>query len=126
MTPGSHGSTFGGNPIATAAGVATIHAFEQQDVLAQCTSNAAYLRDKLTALKESYPKQLTAIRGLGLLIGVETKAPAIDLVNELREKHRVLILTAGKHVLRILPPLVTDETEIDAFIAAFDAVLKEL
>ncbi|WP_139691621.1 aspartate aminotransferase family protein [Sporolactobacillus terrae] len=125
MTPGSHGSTFGGNPFATAAGVATIQAFDQQDVLAQCTSNTAYFHEKLTALKESYPKQLTAIRGLGLLIGVETKAPAIDLVNELREKHHVLILTAGKYVLRILPPLVTDETEIDAFIAAFDAVLKE-
>lgn len=125
LTPGTHGSTFGGNPFSTAAGVATIEAFEKQDVIAQCVKNAAYLNQKLNSLKEKYAKQLTAVRGLGLLIGVETSAPAIDIVNEMREKHHVLILTAGKHVLRILPPLVTNETEIDQFIEAFDDVLKE-
>jgi acetylornithine aminotransferase len=125
LTPGTHGSTFGGNPFATTAGVATIEAFEKQDVIAQCVKNAAYLNQKLNSLKEKYANQLTAVRGLGLLIGVETAAPAIDIVNEMREKHHVLILTAGKHVLRILPPLVTNEAEIDQFIEAFDDVLKE-
>lgn len=125
FTPGTHGSTFGGNPFSTTAGVATIEAFEKQDVLAQCLKNAKYLTQKLNDLKEKYAKKLTAVRGLGLLLGVETAAPAIDVVNELREKHHVLILTAGKHVLRILPPLVTNEAEIDQFIAAFDDVLKE-
>jgi acetylornithine aminotransferase len=125
LTPGTHGSTFGGNPFATTAGVATIEAFEKQDVIAQCVKNADYLNQKLNNLKEKYAKQLTAVRGLGLLIGVETSAPAIDIVNEMREKHHVLILTAGKHVLRILPPLVTNEAEIDQFIEAFDDVLKE-
>jgi acetylornithine aminotransferase len=125
LTPGTHGSTFGGNPFATTAGVATIEAFEKQDVIAQCVKNADYLNQKLNNLKEKYAKQLIAVRGLGLLIGVETSAPAIDIVNEMREKHHVLILTAGKHVLRILPPLVTNEAEIDQFIEAFDDVLKE-
>ncbi|MCQ2010989.1 MAG: aspartate aminotransferase family protein [Sporolactobacillus sp.] len=125
LTPGTHGSTFGGNPFSTAAGVATIEAFEKQNVIAQCVKNADYLNQKLNDLKEKYANQLIDVRGLGLLIGVETTAPAIDIVNQLREKHQVLILTAGKHVLRILPPLVTNETEIDTFIAALDDVLKE-
>ncbi|MCL1632311.1 aspartate aminotransferase family protein [Sporolactobacillus sp. CPB3-1] len=126
FTPGTHGSTFGGNPFSTAAGVATIKAFKELNVTETCMKNAAYLNTELDTLKEKYPSHITAIRGLGLLIGVETTAPAIDIVNQLREKHHVLILTAGKHVLRILPPLVTDEAEINIFIKAFDSVLKDL
>ncbi|MCO7176383.1 aspartate aminotransferase family protein [Sporolactobacillus kofuensis] len=125
FTPGTHGSTFGGNPFSTAAGVATLEAFEKQDVLAKCTANANDLTMKLNEIKEKYPDQIKSVRGLGLLIGVETAAPAISIVNELRENYQVLILTAGKHVLRILPPLVTNESEIDAFIAAFTNVLIE-
>ncbi|GGL52692.1 aspartate aminotransferase family protein [Sporolactobacillus putidus] len=125
FTPGTHGSTFGGNPFATAAGVATLEAFEKQNVLEQCSKNAASLTNKLNELKEKHPDAIQSVRGKGLLIGVATFAPAIDIVNQMREKHQVLILTAGKNVLRILPPLITNENEINYFINALDQVLGD-
>lgn len=124
FTPGTHGSTFGGNPFATTAGLATLNAFDKQNVIEQCKKNAAYFMGKLQALKAAYPAQILEVRGKGLLIGVETAVPAIQLVNQLREDHQVLILTAGEKVLRILPPLVTNEKEIDTFIDALEQVLK--
>lgn len=124
FTPGTHGSTFGGNPFSTMAGIATLEAFKKQHVIEQCRENAACLNEKLKALKEKYPDKIETVRGKGLLIGVVTTFPAINAVNRLREKHHVLILTAGKQVLRILPPLVTQKDEIDRFIYALDDVLK--
>ncbi|WP_332238792.1 aspartate aminotransferase family protein [Sporolactobacillus sp. KGMB 08714] len=123
FTPGTHGSTFGGNPFATAAGVATLETFKKQNVLEQCRKNAASLTEKLNGLKKKYPGAIKEVRGKGLLIGVETFAPAIEWVNQLREEHRVLVLTAGKNVLRVLPPLVTNEAEIGYFTEALDKVL---
>lgn len=125
FTPGTHGSTFGGNPFATTAGVATLETFKKQNVLEQCKKNAAYLMQKLNGLKEKHPDVIQEVRGKGLLIGVETLPPAIDIVNQMREKQQVLILTAGKNVLRILPPLITNENEIDYFINALDQVLED-
>ncbi|MFT8317798.1 MAG: aspartate aminotransferase family protein [Sporolactobacillus sp.] len=126
LTPGTHGSTFGGNPIATTAGIATLETFKKLNVLSQCQANAAYLTDKLDQLKNKYPKNIKEVRGKGLLIGVETLAPAIDIVNQMRETEQVLLLTAGKNVLRILPPLVTNQEEINQFITALDRVLQSL
>ncbi|TGA97826.1 aspartate aminotransferase family protein [Sporolactobacillus shoreae] len=125
MTPGTHGSTFGGNPFATTAGVATLEAFEKQHVLEHCEKSAAYLNGKLIELKAKYPGLIKDVRGKGLLIGVETTFPAIDAVNQLREEQNVLILTAGKNVLRILPPLVVTNSEIDHFIKALGEVLNK-
>lgn len=124
ITPGTHGSTFGGNPLATAAGVATLETFQKQHVLEHCVQSAAYLNGKLLELKAKYPEAITDVRGKGLLIGVETTFPAIDAVTALREKHQILILTAGEEVLRILPPLIVEKKEIDTFIQALDEVLK--
>lgn len=126
FTPGSHGSTFGGNPLATTAGVATIEAMKKGDVLAECQKNAAYLIDKLTQLQKKYPKKMLAVRGKGLLLGIETAGEAIDAVNKAREEHHVLILTAGKHIIRILPPLTTNKNEIDLFLSALDKVFNSL
>ncbi|MFT8871799.1 MAG: aspartate aminotransferase family protein [Sporolactobacillus sp.] len=126
MTNHKHGSTFGGNPLATAAGVATLKAFEDQHVLETCRANAIYLSGKLKALAAQFPESICAVRGKGLLIGVETSGAASDIVTKLREQYHVLILTAGAHVLRILPPLVTNEEEIDEFIAALEGTLKSL
>lgn len=126
LTPGTHGSTFGGNPFATAAGIATLETFTKQNVLGQCRENAAYLNARLKELGTKFPQRIKDVRGKGLLIGVETLFPAASAVNRLREKHHVLILTAGEHVLRILPPLVTTRKEIDFFVAALNDVLKNL
>lgn len=124
FTPGTHGSTFGGNPFSTTAGVATLETFEKENVLERCKRNGAYLQKQLNGLKIKYPQQLTDVRGKGLMIGVQTSGAAIDLVNRLREEGHVLVLTAGEKVLRILPPLVTNKEEIDEFIQAFEAVLS--
>ncbi|MFX3619415.1 MAG: aspartate aminotransferase family protein [Sporolactobacillus sp.] len=126
LTPGTHGSTFGGNPIATTAGIATLETFKKLNVLSQCQVNAVYLTDKLDQLKNKYPQNIKEVRGKGLLIGVETFAPAIDIVTQMRETEQVLLLTAGKNVLRILPPLVTNQEEINQFITALDRVLQSL
>ncbi|RYL94370.1 aspartate aminotransferase family protein [Sporolactobacillus sp. THM7-4] len=124
FTPGTHGSTFGGNPFSTTAGVATLETFKKENVLARCTENGIYLAQKLSSLQEKYPDLIKDVRGKGLLVGVETSVKAIDLVNKLREKYQILILTAGEKVLRILPPLITDKDEIDHFISKLDAVLN--
>ncbi|MFT8389759.1 MAG: aspartate aminotransferase family protein [Sporolactobacillus sp.] len=126
FTPGTHGSTFGGNPFAATAGLATLDAFEKQHVIDQCKANAIYFNEKLMALKTQFPEKITDVRGKGLLIGVETAMPALPIVTALREMHHVLILTAGENVLRILPPLVTNEKEIDQFMKAFEQTIENL
>jgi acetylornithine aminotransferase len=124
MTAGSHGSTFGGNPFAMTAGLATLDVFAKNHIIDHCRSVATYLMKKLWALQASYPGLIKEVRGKGLMIGVETAFPALDAVNELRTKHHVLLLTAGKFVLRILPPLIVTSEQIDRFIAALDEVLS--
>ncbi|MTT31942.1 acetylornithine transaminase [Terrilactibacillus sp. BCM23-1] len=123
--PGSHGSTFGGNPLATTAGVATLETFDKEDILSKSIENGNYLSEQLSELKDKYKKLIISVRGKGLLLGLETAIPAADVVTKMRE-HQVLILTAGEKVARILPPLTTNKEEIDTFIQTMDLVLSQL
>ncbi|GGE29315.1 acetylornithine aminotransferase [Pullulanibacillus camelliae] len=126
FTPGSHGSTFGGNPLATTAGVATLEAIVEADLIPHAKEMGTYLKNVLEKLKETYPEHILEIKGKGLLVGVVTAQPAIDIVNKAREEQHLLILTAGPQVIRILPPLNTTSIEIDAFVQAFAKVLQSL
>jgi len=125
FSPGAHGSTFGGNPLASAAGVATIKTLLKSRVIEKGAENGHYLKTKLKALQQKYPDDIHEVRGKGLLLGLVTEQKASDIVY-LALKQHVLILTAGPHVVRILPPLTTTKEEIDHFITILDSVFESL
>ncbi|WP_019415220.1 aspartate aminotransferase family protein [Paenisporosarcina sp. TG20] len=121
--PGSHGSTFGGNPLATTAGLATVQYVVDQEIAQQAHKLGNYLSEKLKELQKEYA-QIKQVKGLGLLIGVVFEGSALDVVKKLLAK-KVLVLTAGENVLRILPPLTASTEEIDLFIQTLGQVLAE-
>ena len=123
--PGDHGTTFGGNPLATAAGLAVFEVFEKEDLLKNCTVMGKLFKEKLEALKEKYPDKIEDIRGVGLLIGVEPKEDIAPTVYKKLFENK--ILTSNCYgTIRIAPPLNITEEEIDVFINVLDKVLKEI
>ena len=123
--PGDHGTTFGGNPLATAAGLAVFEVFEKEDLLKNCTVMGKLFKEKLEALKEKYPDKIEDIRGVGLLIGVEPKKDIAPTVYKKLFENK--ILTSNCYgTIRIAPPLNITEEEIDVFINVLDKVLKEI
>jgi acetylornithine/N-succinyldiaminopimelate aminotransferase len=121
---GSHGSTFGGNPLVTTAGIATLEVLLNGDVMEHSRQMGEYLNDRLNLCKQKYT-EIDAIRGKGLLQGIVIKEKAAQVVQLAREKN-VLILMAGPDVVRILPPLTTTEEEIDGFISVMEKVFSQL
>jgi acetylornithine aminotransferase len=119
--PGSHGSTFGGNPLATSAGLATIQYMVDKEIPKEAQHLGNYLFGKLEDLQQEYP-QIKEVRGLGLLLGVVFEGSALDVVKQLLAE-KVLTLTAGEHVLRILPPLTASIEEVDLFVNTLGDVL---
>jgi acetylornithine/LysW-gamma-L-lysine aminotransferase len=115
----SHTSTFGGNPIACAAALATLEIIEKERLVEKAKILGAYFLEKLNRLKSS---QIREVRGLGLMIGIELKEKAGRYVQALMEKG-VIVLLAGSTVIRLLPPLVISEEEIDIVVDAIEAVL---
>ncbi|HUR68773.1 MAG TPA: acetylornithine transaminase [Candidatus Thermoplasmatota archaeon] len=111
--PGSHGSTFGGNPVAAAASLATLDVIEGERLLQNATTTGAYLREQLLArvpgLKET--------RGLGLLVGAEFKEPVAKRVKADAESAGLLVNAIGEHVLRLAPPLVVTREQCDEAVA---------
>jgi acetylornithine aminotransferase len=120
--PGSHGSTFGGNPLASSAGFATLKEMTTSAVLENCETMGQYLYSKITKLQTTYPF-IKAIRGKGLLIGIEINGDAGKAV-EYALQEKLLIITAGPNVIRLLPPLTVTTEEIDAFEKLFINVLE--
>ncbi|GGH85507.1 acetylornithine aminotransferase [Pullulanibacillus pueri] len=123
--PGSHGSTFGGNPLAATAGLATLDVFESDEILETAQKNGKYLLTALQDLQAQFPDQIKEVRGKGLLLGLVTTTEAIKIVNKARDL-QVLVLVAGPNVVRILPPLTTTEAEIDACLAVLKDVFQQL
>lgn len=111
--PGSHGSTFGGNPLATAAGVATVSRMINSDILSDVQEMSVYLDCQLESLKAQF-SAIKDIRGKGLLKGLVVETNALDIVKQ-AISHNLLVLTAGPNVVRILPPLTVTKSEIDEF-----------
>jgi acetylornithine/N-succinyldiaminopimelate aminotransferase len=120
--PGSHGTTFGGNPLACAAGLATLETIEEDDYLSRVNEMSAYLTGKLHELAAVHP-EVVAVRGKGLLLGVELKIEAAPLVEKMR-KERILLLQAGPNVLRLLPPFTIEKEEIDRAVQVLDSTLR--
>ena len=122
--PGSHGSTFGGNPLATAAGLATVKHITESNVLNQVNEVSAYLDKKLQELKDKYAF-IKDIRGLGLLKGIVVETNALEIVQK-AIANKLLILTAGPNVVRILPPLTVTKAEINEFIKALENTFQSI
>ncbi len=114
--PGSHGSTFGGNPLACAAALATLEAMEQEGLLANAVKMGDAIRAGLRAALASVAG-VVEIRGEGLMIGIELDRPCTELVAIAREQGVLINVTADK-VIRLVPPLVYGQTEADALVAA--------
>jgi len=116
---GVHGSTFGGNPLACAAALASIDVIEAQDLPAQAAEKGAYLLEHLSAMDATVIRE---VRGLGLMIGIELRTRVQPYLQALIEEG-VLALPAGPTVLRLLPPLTIEYADLDLVLAALDRVL---
>ncbi|MGM0874595.1 MAG: acetylornithine transaminase [Bacillota bacterium] len=115
---GSHGSTFGGNPIAMAAAKATMTKILTDDFLKEVEEKSNYLVNKLNRIIGTHP-HVKDIRGKGLLIGIECKEPAGPMIDQLRD-HKLLVLAAGPNVIRLIPPLTVSYEEIDEAVGIID------
>ncbi|MDW8058751.1 MAG: aspartate aminotransferase family protein [Thermomicrobium sp.] len=113
LPAGVHGSTFGGNPLACAAGLATLETLEDDRLIPAAAELGAYFREQLAALGHPLVRE---VRGLGLMLGLELKVRATPLLKALQERG-VLALPAGTTVVRILPPLILTRDEIDFAVA---------
>lgn len=119
LAPGLHGSTFGGNPLSCAAGVAALTAIEEEDLPRQAAEKGAYLMEKLRALNLPIIRE---IRGLGLMVGIELRQKVAPYLRALQER-RIIALNAGMTVIRLLPPLVITYEQLDSVVEALADVL---
>ncbi len=125
FTPGSHGSTFGGNPLAAAAGNAVLDVLLAPGFLETVQARGAFLHDALEALAARNPGVFGAVRGLGLLRGIECRIPNTDVQNE-AVRQGVLTVAAGENVLRLVPPLVVTEADCVEAVHRLDATAAAL
>ncbi len=119
MTPGTHGSTFGGNPLAAAAGNAVLDVILEDGFLERVQQIAILFKQRLAELKDRHPSVIAEIRGEGLLIGLRAVVPYGDLSNAMRDQ-KLLSVGAGDNVVRLAPPLIVGEAEIAEAIARVD------
>jgi acetylornithine/N-succinyldiaminopimelate aminotransferase len=110
--PGSHGTTFGGTPLACAAGLAVLDVIEREKLLEHVSVQGARWLAELAKVAQEFPQQIAAVRGRGFLVGVQLTADPAPLLAALRERG-LLVVPSGNHVLRFLPPLVATAAELD-------------
>lgn len=120
---GDHGTTFGGNPLAAAASIATIETIAEEGLCKQATETGEWLKDKIKELIKDH-KELESIRGLGLMLGIKLKSPGAPLVKRLLEEGIVANATAG-NILRLVPALNVSKAELQIFIEKLDEILVE-
>ena len=124
LTPGSHGSTFGGNPLAMAAGNAVLDLIQKKNFLQRVRKYSKYFIEQLNKIKNDYPKVIKEIRGVGFLIGIQIKNDQSKFINNLR-KNNLLTIKANENVVRILPPLNVKLSEINLALKIIRRVCKE-
>ena len=119
LTPGVHGSTFGGNPLSCAAANASLDVMKDEDLPGQAAAKGAYLIEKLKSIPSP---NIREVRGLGLMIGIEMKQKVAPYLKALQDR-KIIALNAGMTVIRLLPPLVITYEQIDHLVAALTEVL---
>ncbi len=125
MTAGSHGSTFGGNPLAMAVANAVLDVVLADGFLDQVRKKSLLFKQRLAEIKDRHSSVIAEVRGEGLLIGLRIVPPASELVDELRAE-KMITVAAGDNVVRLLPPLIISEDEIAEAIARIDRACTEL
>ncbi len=123
--PGDHGSTFGGNPLACAAGLASIEIILSEKLVDNSEKMGNYLVEKLTGLVGKF-NSIKEIRGKGLMVGIQLATEnAVEIKNKLFEKG-YLVGNVGKSIIRLLPPLIVSEHDIDGIVNTLDGILSEV
>ncbi|MGB8575635.1 MAG: aspartate aminotransferase family protein [Pseudolabrys sp.] len=125
MTAGTHGSTFGGNPLAMAVGNAVLDVVMADGFLEGVRQNALLLKQRLAELKDRYASVLAEVRGEGLLIGLRMIPQASEMVDELRAE-KMITVAAGDNVVRLLPPLIIGDKEITEAVGCIDRACARL
>jgi acetylornithine/N-succinyldiaminopimelate aminotransferase len=123
LVPGKHASTFGGNSLACAAGIAVIETIEKDHLLEHATKLGTYTQQKLLGLKTKHPI-IDSVRGIGLMIGVQLTAPGAKIVQQCLDKGLRINCTHDT-VLRFMPPMIATQQQIDQAIAILDGVMSE-
>ena len=125
MTVGSHGTTFGGNPLAMSVGNAVLDVVLDPEFLPQVRQMGLRLKQRLAELRDRYPGLIAEIRGEGLMLGLRMGVPNTDFVLAAR-RHHLLVIGAGDNVVRLLPPLVVNDAEIGEACRRLDATCADL
>jgi acetylornithine/N-succinyldiaminopimelate aminotransferase len=125
MTPGTHGSTFGGNPLAMSAANATLDIMLAPGFFDHVKRIGILFKQRLAEIKDRYPSVIAEVRGEGLLVGLRAVVPAGELVNALRAE-KMLVVAAGDNVVRLLPPLIISEQEIAEGVERLDRACARL
>ena len=124
MTPGTHGSTFGGNPLAMKVGTAVLDIISKKTFLNNVKKNSKYFHEKLEKIKMKYPKIIKEVRGRGFLIGLQLFNDQTHFIQKLME-NKLLTIKASENVVRILPPLNVKKNEIDQALKIIKKVCLE-
>ncbi len=120
---GQHGTTFGGNPLACAAGISVINTIKEENILDRVQENGEYFRKKLKEIGHKY-RIVREIRGIGLMIAMEMRFESTEII-QAAVKKGLLLLPAGRNVIRFLPPLVIEKDQIDKVVLIMDELLEE-
>ncbi len=126
MVPGTHGSTYGGNPLACAVGNAVLDVMLEPGFLEHVEQVSKHPAWRLQQLTQRFPQLVLEVRGRGLLAGVKIAPPVREVAARLRDEHHLLAMTAGDNVLRVLPPLIVSEAEIDEGIDRMDSLFAAI
>ena len=125
MTPGTHGSTFGGNPLAMAVGNAVLDVLFEKDFLQNVRQKGKYFHQQLNKIKEKYPKIIGEIRGAGLMTGLKMLVDNTEFMKKLMN-HKMLTVKAEENVIRLFPPLIVNNNELDEAVDKIEKVCKEI
>jgi acetylornithine/N-succinyldiaminopimelate aminotransferase len=123
FVPGNHASTFGGNPLACSAALATLETIFEEGILENCREMGKYFLSKLGELKEKH-SVIREVRGRGLMLGVELTVPGAEIVLKCMQKG-LLINCANGNVLRLVPPLILTRQDVDKAVGILNEVLGE-
>ena len=124
MVPGTHGSTFGGNPLAMSAGNAVLDQIFKKGFLKNVKKISKYFHNELNKIKNDYPKLIKEVRGIGFLIGLQLFNDTTKFIKKLQD-NKLLTIRSGENTIRILPPLNVKKSEIDIAIKIIRKVCKE-
>ncbi len=124
MVPGTHGSTFGGNPLAMSVGNAVMNEIFKKGFLSKVKSNSKYFISRLNKIKIKFPKIIKEIRGKGLILGIQLYHDQTKFIENLM-KNKLLTIRAAENVIRVLPPLNVKKKEIDMAIEIINKVCSE-